>query len=98
MVKDSLRQRLGANLRAQRARWDLTQDELADLIGVTTRYLAGAERGERNWTLDTLDSVAELLGLDPVALLNGELADTLPPKRDKPADANPTRRKSPATS
>lgn len=98
MVNDSLRQRLGANLRAQRTRWDLTQDELADLIGVTTRYLAGAERGERNWTLDTLDSVAELLGLDPVALLNGDLSDTLPQKRDHPADANPTKRKTPARS
>lgn len=84
---------MGANLRAQREHWNLTQDALAERVGLTPRYLAGAERGERNWTLDTLDSVAGILGLDPVALLNGELSNTLPQKRDRPADANPTKRK-----
>lgn len=92
-MTDSLRQRLGANLRAQRAHWNLTQDELAERVGLSPRYLAGAERGERNWTLDTLDSVASILGLDPVALLSGELTDEKPQPRTRPSDANPAKPK-----
>ena len=47
-VSEPLRKRLGANLRAERHRRALTQEALAEHLGVTARYLAGIERGERN--------------------------------------------------
>jgi transcriptional regulator with XRE-family HTH domain len=36
---------------------------------VTPRYLAGIERGERNLTLDSVDALADQLGVPAKALL-----------------------------
>lgn len=47
----------------------LTQEQLAESLDVTPRYLAGIERGERNLTLDSIDSLAEALQVDNLALL-----------------------------
>lgn len=92
-MTDSLRNRLGAGLLAQRRHWGLTQEQLAERIGVTPRYLAALERGERNVTLDTFGEYAGFLGLDTLQLLSGELTDELPPQRTRPADANPKGRR-----
>lgn len=37
---------------------------------MTVRYLAGIERGERNLTLDSVDDLAQRLGVDPIDLLS----------------------------
>ncbi|GAB2554465.1 helix-turn-helix domain-containing protein [Leucobacter ruminantium] len=92
---ESLRHRLGAGLRAQREHWTLTQEQLAERIGVTPRYLAALERGERNVTMDTFDEYAKLLGVDATGLLAGEVKDKLPAVRQRPADANPKGRRKP---
>jgi len=70
-VSEPLRKRLGANLRAERHRRALTQEALAEHLGVTARYLAGIERGERNLTLDSVDALASRLDLDALGLLTG---------------------------
>lgn len=93
MDQESLKVRIGAALRAQRQHWGLSQEKLAHRVGLTTRYIAGLERSEFNVTVDTLDELARILGVDPVALLNGELRDDLPERRDAPADANPVKRR-----
>lgn len=93
MVGNTLRRRLGDGLRAQRLHWGITQEQLAERIGVTPRYLAALERGERNVTLDTFDEYAALLGLDVRALLASEVHDELPATRARPADANPKGRR-----
>lgn len=94
MQQDSLKTKIGTALRAQRKRWGLSQERLAQRVGLTTRYIAGLERSEFNVTVDTLDELARILGVDPVELLNGELRDELPEQRDAPADANPVKRRS----
>ncbi|MFV0254378.1 MAG: helix-turn-helix domain-containing protein, partial [Beutenbergiaceae bacterium] len=48
-----------------------TQEGLAEKLGVTPRYLAGIERGERNLTLDSVDALAQQLEVEPLALLGG---------------------------
>ncbi|AZU00428.1 MULTISPECIES: helix-turn-helix domain-containing protein [Actinomycetes] len=68
-MKESLKHRLGRNLRALRVSRGLTQEKLAEDLDVTPRYLAGIERGERNLTLDSIDALAEALRVDSVALL-----------------------------
>lgn len=68
-MKDSLKHRLGRNLRALRVSRGLTQEKLAEQLDVTPRYLAGIERGERNLTLDSIDALAEALQVDNLALL-----------------------------
>lgn len=90
---NTLKRRLGDGLRAQRLHWGMTQEQLAERIGVTPRYLAALERGERNVTLDTFDEYAALLGLDARALLSGEVHDKLPATRARPVDANPKGRR-----
>lgn len=65
----SLRKTLGANVRTERKRRALTQEELAEELGITPRYLAAIERGERNLTLDSIEALAAQLGVDPHSLL-----------------------------
>jgi transcriptional regulator with XRE-family HTH domain len=71
MVGD-LQKRVGANIRADRHARGLSQEEMADQIGVHRTYLGGVERGERNLTLRSLEHMAEMIGVDPVALIIGQ--------------------------
>ena len=91
---DSLKAKIGAALRAQHKHWDLSQERLVQRVGSTTRYIAGLERSEFNITVDTLDELARILGVDPVALLNWELREDLLKQGDAPADAKPVKRHS----
>lgn len=93
MDGESLKSRVGSRIRAQRLHWGLSQERLAHRVGLTTRYVAGLERGEFNLTLDTLDELTKILGVDPCSLLNGELREELPLQRDAPSDANPVKRR-----
>jgi transcriptional regulator with XRE-family HTH domain len=68
-VVQPLKSVLGAQLRELRRSRGLTQEGLAEELGVTTRYLAGIERGERNLTLDSVDALAVQLGVEARSLL-----------------------------
>ena len=63
---------LGAQVRELRRARGLTQEALAEELGVTPRYLAGIERGERNLTLDSVDALASQLGVPATALLTSQ--------------------------
>lgn len=80
-MKESLKHRLGRNLRALRVSRGLTQEKLAEELDVTPRYLAGIERGERNLTLDSIDALAGALRVDSVALLTGGVDAPTTPQR-----------------
>lgn len=71
-MSTSLKATLGAQVRDLRRSRGLTQEGLAEQLGVTPRYLAGIERGERNLTLDSVDALASQLGIEAVALLEAE--------------------------
>ncbi|WP_282859983.1 helix-turn-helix domain-containing protein [Pseudoclavibacter helvolus] len=64
-----LKKVLGAQVRDLRLVRHLSQEGLAEELGVSTRYLAGIERGERNLTLDSVDALAEQLGVEAHALI-----------------------------
>jgi len=66
----ALKTTLGAQLRAIRLARGLTQEQLAEKLDVTPRYLAGIERGERNLTLDSVDVLAQQLGVVPSLVLD----------------------------
>ncbi len=70
-MEESLKHRLGRNLRALRISRGLTQEKLAEQLNVTPRYLAGIERGERNLTLDSIESLAAQLEVAALSLLAG---------------------------
>lgn len=68
-MTSSLKSTLGAQVSDLRRSRGLTQEKLAEQLGVTARYLAGIERGERNLTLDSVDALADQLGVSALALL-----------------------------
>lgn len=63
-MASSLKLTLGAQVREIRRVRGLTQEALAEQLGVTPRYIAGVERGERNLTLDSVDALAKQLGVE----------------------------------
>lgn len=56
-------------MRALRQSRELTQEQLAEQLGITVRYLAAIERGERNLSADTIDALAAQLGAVVVVTL-----------------------------
>jgi len=80
-VTESLKHRLGRNLRAVRVSSGLTQEKLAEYLDATPRYLAGIERGMRNLTLDSIDALADSLHVDGIALLTIDVDDVTTPQR-----------------
>lgn len=68
-VQGDLQKIAGANIRAIRKQRGVSQEQLADALGVHRTYMGGVERGERNLTLRSLEKLAERMGVDPVSLL-----------------------------
>lgn len=69
-MAENLKTLLGAKVRELRLSRRLSQEGLAEALGMSARYLAGIERGERNLTLDSVDALAEQLGVEALTLLN----------------------------
>ena len=55
---------LAAAVRARRANLNLTQRDLADLAGVSERFVRFAEQGKPSVQLDSLLAVLDTLGLE----------------------------------
>ena len=53
---------LGKRIREERLKLNLTQEKLAEDIGISTAYLGQIERGERSITLDKLIPLVNRLG------------------------------------
>lgn len=60
---------MARNLRRLRAERGLTQEQLAERAGLNRNYVGMIEREENSPTTDTLQKLAEVLQVDPVALL-----------------------------
>ena len=69
MARANLRKILAQNIRAHRAKTDLSQDEFAEKCGLHRTYIGSVERGERNVTLSTLELIARCIGTSVPALL-----------------------------
>jgi len=66
-----LQQTFGSNLRAWRKFHGLTQEQLAEKLELSTRYVRTLETGAGNITLLTMEKVAFALGEDPIEMLAG---------------------------
>ncbi|MBU9736330.1 helix-turn-helix domain-containing protein [Diplocloster agilis] len=71
-------QALGKRIREERLKLHLTQEKLAEDIGVSNTYIGLIERGERSLSLDTLVRLANRLGITIDYLLQ----DSVDPKND----------------
>jgi transcriptional regulator with XRE-family HTH domain len=72
-VEGDLQRAVGAKLRVYRAAQGLSQEGFADLLGVHRTYMGALERGERNLTLQSVERLAERLGVSAVELLGGSV-------------------------
>ncbi|MEJ3720377.1 helix-turn-helix transcriptional regulator [Paenibacillus polymyxa] len=58
-----LRKQIGTRIRAIRNAKGLTQQKLADIASLDYRYIGALERGERNFSIDTLEKVLTALNV-----------------------------------
>ncbi|OMF02793.1 helix-turn-helix transcriptional regulator [Paenibacillus sp. FSL H7-0942] len=59
----TLRNSVGERIRAIRKAKGLTQQQLAELSGLDDAYIGSVERGERNFSIDTLEKIVHALGM-----------------------------------
>lgn len=64
-----LKKALAANVRRERKAQKLTQEDLADLAGLSARYLGSIERARVSATVTVLGQLAEALKVDPCRLI-----------------------------
>lgn len=68
----SLRTLFARNLRAARQARGLSQEALAEMAQLHRTYVSSVERCERNTTLDTVERLANALGVKALDLLREE--------------------------
>ncbi len=61
VISSKSQQEFGKRLREIREKRNLSQEEVADLIGISITYYAGIERGEENPTFAVLESTCKAL-------------------------------------
>lgn len=82
---------MGKRVRKQRQLIGLTQQELAERIGVSTSFVGHVERGTRKASLETLVALSNALGVGMDYLLAGSLQSS--PDEENPSGAmDPNRR------
>ena len=82
---------MGKRVRKQRQLIGLTQQELAERIGVSTSFWGHVERGTRKASLETLVALSNALGVGVDYLLAGSLQSS--PDEENPSGAmDPNRR------
>ena len=63
----------GARIRARRKKLKLTQEQLAELAGISASFLGHVERGTRIASLDTLVTLCNVMQISPNELLCASL-------------------------
>lgn len=64
-----LKETVAANVRRARHAKNMTQEELADRVGLSSRYVGSVERGAASPTVTVLGRLAEALEVDPAVLV-----------------------------
>ena len=68
---------LGMRVRTLRRKRSLTQEELAEQVGISASFMGHIERGSRVASLETLVALCNVLKTTPQALLTASLNDEL---------------------
>ncbi len=58
-----IRTRFGKKLRTIRTKQGISQERLGELAGLHRTYVSSTERGERNVTIETVEKLADGLGI-----------------------------------
>ena len=67
-----IRQQLGRNLQRLRKAKGWSQEELAFEAGLHRTYISGIERGARNPTVKSLETLSAALGVEPGDLITSQ--------------------------
>jgi transcriptional regulator with XRE-family HTH domain len=67
-MKDDAK-KLGQNLKKIRTRKDVSQVEIANILGVDRSFVSNIENGKNNPTLSTITNLAQALGVSTNELL-----------------------------
>lgn len=59
-----LRGKFGKRLRQIRRSADITQEQLAEAVGVSVKFIGNIERGTASPSFETLEKIAEVLGVE----------------------------------
>lgn len=70
-------QDFGKQVRAMRRKNSLTQEELAEKVGISASFMGHIERGTRVASLETLIALCNVLKTSPHQLLNASLSDDI---------------------
>ncbi len=69
MDKSQLLKLFGKNVKIERIKQDLTQEQLAEKMDVSQNYIACIESGRQNMSLGKILELANVLGVDVEKLL-----------------------------
>jgi transcriptional regulator with XRE-family HTH domain len=72
-VSSNARKVFAKRLRQIRQIRGLSQEQLADLVGLHRTYVGSVERGERNVSIDNMERFAQALEIDLTELLTEEI-------------------------
>jgi transcriptional regulator with XRE-family HTH domain len=61
---------IGARIRLEREKLDLTREKLAEIVGLSPFYIGQIERGDRKMSVETLFKIADTLHVSIDYLLN----------------------------
>jgi transcriptional regulator with XRE-family HTH domain len=62
MTKEEIRQRMGERIATLRKQRGMTQQQMADAIGIQRPHVARIETGRYNFNYDVLEQIAQALG------------------------------------
>jgi len=68
-MSKELRNIVGDNIKRCRNQLGISQEKLAERVGLHRTYIGGIERGERNITLDSLQIIASALNISVIELI-----------------------------
>lgn len=68
-MRMDVREVIGLNARRARLEKGLSQEQVAERMGIDRAYISGLERGERNPTATTIWHLAKALGVEPADLM-----------------------------
>jgi transcriptional regulator with XRE-family HTH domain len=68
-MTDKALKRIGNKLQSARKLKGLTQEDVADKVGITRSYYAQIERGERNPATTVITAIISAIGVDIIDIL-----------------------------
>jgi len=70
MAKNNIRTKLGDRIREERTKRNLSQEQLAEMVGVNRNYIGMIERAERSVSLENVEKIAVVLNIKVRDLMN----------------------------